>query len=242
MLSYHEIRFVVACKSNLDTRNYYEKISNGINFCMMNRKETKELHLKNGYKGYSFYIREQLPIKTGSLFHLIMRCYGDNLSAWMKECLLQKDNDYFFCQNVDYDREYTYHPLVKRLAMKTVSPVVITNLWDDFSDGTKVVEYIGANINKKYNSITGETQWHNPVSGVVILGNKICVTNYKSGCIAGRKVLVVFKDDELSQKMAFVAMAYGLGEKNTLGFGTCFANNEYIYEYNKLKGDGGTNG
>lgn len=228
---YHEMRFVAACKSRLENGNYYEKISRGINFCMGGTDETRRLHGGKGYKGYCFYVREPLPINTGDLFHLVVRCYGDSLSERMKECLLLQDNDFFYCQEIDYDRTYRYRTSAKRLAVKTVSPVVVTGLWNDFSDADLIADSISANLNKKYNAATGESVRHNPVCGIKVLGRNSCITRYKGGCIAGRKILVMFKDDELSQRMAFVAMPYGIGEKNSLGFGTCFANNRYADEF-----------
>ena len=40
----------------------------------------------------------------------------------------------------------------------------------------------------------------------------------------------MFKDDEQSQKLAFVAANLGIGEKNSIGFGIVNANNDYLYE------------
>lgn len=242
MLSYHELRFQAVSKCDLNLRNHHEKLADGVNFCMMGKEETRELHMGKGYKGYCFILREKLPIKTGQIFHLIVRCFGDRLSALMKECLLQRDNDYFFCQNLEYDRKCTYSHAMRRLAMKTVAPVIITDLWTDYSDIDRVIHYLGSNLNKKYNQAAGEKVMHNPIKDLCLVGEKPCIMDYKNICLAGRKVIVVFKDDELSQKMAFVAMAYGLGEKNTAGFGACFANNDYLYDYMESKGGGENNG
>ena len=40
----------------------------------------------------------------------------------------------------------------------------------------------------------------------------------------------MFKDDEQSQKLAFVAANLGISEKNSIGFGMVNANNDYLYE------------
>ena len=43
--------------------------------------------------------------------------------------------------------------------------------------------------------------------------------HYKKGKIYGNKLFIRPKSDEISQKLACLAIAEGLGEKNPLGYG-----------------------
>lgn len=231
---YHQLKFSTAAKCDMSQTDYYEKISSGINFLMRLSEMTKQLHTTNGFKGYCFYIREMLPIKTGQMFHLIIRCYGDKLSKEMTRIMLQNDNDYFICQKLIENEKFEYNPFVKRLTMKTVSPVVVKEKegnYLDFSDKEKLITAIGNNIIRKYNNVFKTDETENPIEDIKVLSKRLIVAHYKKASIPGRKLLIKFKDDELSQKMAFLAMPFGVGEKNSLGFGCCFANNEYQYEF-----------
>lgn len=233
MVKYFETVFKACVKMDLNAKNLNENISNGINYCLKLNERTRELHLRNGIKGYCFFIKDFCPIKMGQLVNLVVRCCDRQMMDDFIEALLMKDTDYFMCQDIISNKEITYDNYTRRYAIKTLAPAVVAGVDISFKDTGLITEILGINLAKKYQLVTREDipQDYSPIAEIKILSKAPIGTKYKDGTIYGNKLLVKFKTDELAQKMAFIAMGCGLGQKNSIGFGFCRADNDYLCEF-----------
>lgn len=232
-MKYYETMFNAVIKQEIDIHNSYEILSNGINYCLKLNERTRDLHQRTGVKGYCFLVKEKFPLKTGQLVHMILRCYDKQMMDDFIEALLMCDNESFMCQNIIYSKEYEFSKLIKRYVLKTQTPVILKGIDMEFKDTEEIIRRLGNNIAKKYRIFYDENvdQSFNPVADFKNITTYYVYGNYKGAVIKGRQILIKFKTDELSQKMAFCAMACGVGEKNSLGFGYCKSDNDYLYEF-----------
>lgn len=79
------------------------------------------------------------------------------------------------------------------------------------------------NLLKKYHDLYKEelSPEENFIEFLELKNQKPVAMHYKGGKIYGNKLFIRPKNDEISQKLACLAVAEGLGEKNPLGYGFC---------------------
>ncbi len=85
-------------------------------------------------------------------------------------------------------------------------------------------ERIQANLEKKYSAYYGQkiAVEQNFIQYMEFVRDKPIALKYKKTTLIGNKFNLVINDDETSQKLAFVALATGLLEKNSSnGMGFC---------------------
>lgn len=235
IMQYYETIFKTVLHKDLDSKNLYESISSGINYCLKLNERTRELHLKKGIKGYSFFVSGFMPAKAGSVVRLIVRCMDKTMMDDFIEALLLHPTESFVCQDVISSNKYEFNTYLKRYSLKTVSPITLTQLNVTKAAKEETITRIAHNLNKKYRQFVDASisEEHNPIADIIVLNKYPLNTTYKGGKIFGHKLLVQFKTDELSQKMAMSAIALGLGEKNSIGYGACVANNDYLYQFSR---------
>lgn len=234
-MQYYETVFKTVLHKDLDNENLYENISSGINYCLKLNERTQELHLKKGIKGYSFFVSGYTPMKAGSVVRLFIRCMDKAMMDDFIEALLLHPTESFVCQDVISYNKYEFNTYFKRYSLKTTSPIALTQLNATKAAKEEIIKRIAHNLNKKYRMFVDGSisQEHNPITDIIVLNKYPIKTSYKGGNILCHRVLVQFKSDELSQKMAMSAMAFGLGEKNSIGYGACIANNDYLYQFSR---------
>jgi len=115
----------------------------------------------------------------------------------------------------------------------SVTPVIVSTqrgvYWSIDRDGDiiKLQKQLNYNLEKKYQSFYGESiKSEGSFIQLLELKNRYPQSIYtKKGDrdirFFGNKFRIVPNDDEVSQKLAFVAIACGLGEKNSFGGGFC---------------------
>ena len=78
------------------------------------------------------------------------------------------------------------------------------------------------NLVKKYKDLFGDIETDENFIELLEIKNRLPIAmKYKNGRIYGNKFFIRPKGDAVSQKLAFMVLADGLGEKNSLGFGFC---------------------
>lgn len=194
----------------------------------------KELHNQRGFKHYSFgslYPPEQdKTYKKGNTYQFTLRSLDEKFIDKLSKTLrVNIDNPNFLVVE-------THKRVIKQFFISelySATPVVVTVAkglyWSIDKDGDilKLQKQLHDNLEKKYQEFYNE-----PIKGIqnfiqlLEIKNKypqsIYMTkNKKDVRLFGNKFRIVPNEDEVSQKLAFVALACGLGEKNSFGGGFC---------------------
>ncbi len=201
---------------------------------MFKSEKIKQLHNQTGLKLYTFGnfypIEKEQVYKKGNSYQFTLRSLDEKLIDELSKTLRQNiDNPNFLV--VETHKKTIKQFFVSELYSATPVIVSVGNgmYWSMDRDGDilKLQKQLNYNLEKKYQSFYGE-----PLKGVqnfiqlLEIKNKYPQSIYmkknsKDIRFFGNKFRIVPHDDEVSQKLAFVALACGLGEKNSFGGGFC---------------------
>jgi CRISPR-associated endoribonuclease Cas6 len=206
-----------------------EKIGQSISRIMLDDSELTELHGKTGFKFYnfnSFYPIEKDGIyKAGRVYIFKIRSFGEEFIKKMKALLPKTECAYrvLSVQSKTVKKSFLTN-------LYTLTPVIVTvngRGWAKEEDFMLLQERLQGNLEKKYNDFFGKEEFKKDGQGTFIqrielLNRKPMTVKYKDMKFIGNKFKIWVNEDESSQKLAFTALACGLGEKNTiLGAGFC---------------------
>ncbi len=198
----------------------------------------KELHAKECvFKHYNFGnfypIEKEKVYKKGNSYQFTLRSFDEQFIDSLSIVLRQNiDNPHFLV--VETHKKTIKQFFISELYSATPVIVSVGNglYWSIDKDGDilKLQKQLNYNLEKKYKSFYGE-----PLKGVqnfiqlLEIKNKYPQSIYmkkENNTIRffGNKFRIVPNEDEVSQKLAFVALACGLGEKNSFGGGFCLWN------------------
>ncbi|CAA6826342.1 MAG: Conserved protein [uncultured Sulfurovum sp.] len=202
----------------------------------------KKLHEERGFKHYNFGnfypIEKEQVYKKGNSYKFTLRSLDVQLIDKLSKTLRANiDNPYFLV--VETDKRVIKQFFISELYSAT--PVIVTVerglYWSIDKDGDilKLQKQLHDNLEKKYQEFYNE-----PIKGeenfiqLLEIKNKypqsIYMTkNRKDVRFFGNKFRIVPNEDEVSQKLAFVALACGLGEKNSFGGGFCISGGKKWY-------------
>ena len=202
----------------------------------------KELHSKEGFKHYNFDnlypIEKEKIYKKGNSYQFRLRSLDEKFIDALSKTLRQNIN------NSNFLVVETHKKIIKQFFISelySVTPVIVTVdkglYWSIDRDGDilKLQKQLHDNLEKKYQEFYGES-----IKGIqnfiqlLEIKNKypqsiyMQKTDNKTKKVTevrffGNKFRIVPNEDEVSQKLAFVALACGLGEKNSFGGGFCIA-------------------
>ncbi|WMJ81630.1 CRISPR-associated endoribonuclease Cas6 [Clostridium sp. MB40-C1] len=202
-------------------------IGKNINKTMLLDKDLKELHPKKEYKHYvfnSFYPLEKDKIyKSGKLYIFKIRGLNFEFMKKIKICLQRLESNDFKVISVATSEIKQRH--INELY--TVTPVIITidnKPWLQGEDLEIFKNRVEANLEKKYKDFFNEDI---NIQGIFIKSLKFknrtpMYFNYKGIKLLANKVSIEVQDNEEAQKIDFLAMAVGVGEKNSaIGAGFC---------------------
>ena len=194
----------------------------------------KELHNQKGFKHYNFGnfypIEKEQVYKKGNSYQFTLRSLNEQFIDKLSKTLRAN------IDNPDFLVVETHKKTIKQFFISelySATPVIVTVerglYWSIDKDGDilKLQKQLHDNLEKKYQEFYNE-----PIKGVqnfiqlLEIKNKypqsIYMTkNKKDVRFFGNKFRIVPNEDEISQKLAFVALACGLGEKNSFGGGFC---------------------
>ncbi|PHS41286.1 MAG: CRISPR-associated endoribonuclease Cas6 [Sulfurovum sp.] len=239
-MKYFELKCTAYLKKDIPFKESFEILSKYISFSMAQDKELKKLHDKKGFKHYCFGglfpIEREKIYKKGHSYSFSIR----SLDEQMMESLsseLRKNIDNPNLLIVETTKRVQKQFFVSELY--SVTPVVITVEngfhWTMEKDGDilKLQKQLHDNLEKKYHDFYGESlegvqnfiqllEIKNRVPQTIPMTRK----DQKTGKVSsfrffGNKLRIVPNEDEVSQKLAFVALGAGLGEKNSFGGGFC---------------------
>ncbi|MBU3127893.1 CRISPR-associated endoribonuclease Cas6 [Clostridium tagluense] len=226
-MNFVEVTVTVLLKKDIYFADSGYVIAKNINKLMLLDKDLKELHPKNEYKNYifdNFYPLEKDKFyKKDKLYIFKIRGLDESFMKKIHNLLyILKSNDF---QIVSVDERKINKSHIKELY--TINPIIVTidnKPWMQGDDLELFKQRLEANLEKKHKDFYNEEISAN---GLFIKNiefkNRIPMHfNYKNIKLLGNKVSIIVEDNEDAQKLAFLAMAVGLGEKNSaVGAGFC---------------------
>jgi len=233
-MKYFELTCTAYLKKDIGFKESFGLLSKYISFSMSQSQTLKTLHEKRGFKHYTFgnfFPTEKERIyKKGNNYRFTLRSLDEQFIDILSQTLRQNiDNPNF--QVIDTHKKRVKQFFISELYSAT--PVIVTIekglFWTMEKDGNimKLQKQLHDNLEKKYQSffdeqIKGEQNFIQLLEIKNRVPQNIEITkNGKKVRLFGNKFRIVPHEDEISQKLAFVALACGLGEKNSFGGGFC---------------------
>lgn len=235
-MKYFELTCTAYIKNDISFTESFERLSTYITYAMMRDEKLKALHNSSGYKHYIF--GGLLPIERsgryakGSTYRFVIRSldegFIDKLSITMRQNI---NNPYLLIVE-------THKRVVKQFficELYSATPVIVSlqgsdRFWTKEDDLMLLHRQLQENLEKKYKSFYGEELqalqsfiqlFELKNNRLQTIQTKKTHSDGKPVKFYGNKFRIVPNEDEVSQKLAFVALACGLGEKSSFGGGFC---------------------
>ena len=237
-MKYFELRCTAYIKKDISYEKSFNILSKYISFSMAQDDKLKELHInKKGYKYYNFDnfypIEKDKIYKKGNNYQISLRSpniyFIDTISQLLRENI---NNEYF--QIIITNKRTVSQFFISELY--TLTPTIVTvgnNLfWTIDRDGdiAKLQKQLHDNLEKKYYDFYNEKlDSDQNFIQLIEIKNRVpfsikSIKNQVSFRLFGNKFKIIPNEDEVSQKLAFMALSCGLGEKNSFGGGFCIWN------------------
>jgi CRISPR-associated endoribonuclease Cas6 len=228
-MEYYELTLTVQLAEDLEYTFANDRIGQEINKAMLMDSELIEMHGRKGFKHYSFNsfypIEKDGVYKAGRVY--IFKIRSLYISFVRKIKMLLSENAELF-RVLSIQSKTVKKNFITNLY--TITPVVVTiedgKRWVKEEDFLLLQKQLQSNLEKKYNDFFGveynKDDNFSFIQRIELLNRKPMVLNYKKIKFLGNKFKIWINEDEKSQKLAFTALACGLGEKNTtVGAGFC---------------------
>ncbi|MDD5373786.1 MAG: CRISPR-associated endoribonuclease Cas6 [Sulfurimonas sp.] len=233
-----ELTCVAYIKKDTEFGNSFEAISKYISFSLV-RGGLEESHKRDGFKYYAFsgFRPKKGEInakvyKKGDSYEFTIRSLDEKLIDTLMHSLRENINNGDFLV-IQTTKKAIKQFFISELYSATPTIVSLENkkFWtmQESGDIMQLQKQLHDNLEKKYQSFYGEKlqSTQNFIQLLEIKNQKpqniIIHKDGKKVTFFGNKFKIVPNEDEISQKLAFVALACGLGEKNSYGGGFCLA-------------------
>ncbi len=229
-MQYFELKCTAYLKNNIHFKESFEKLSKYISYSMAQDKELKIIHESKGFKHYSFGgllpIEREKIYKKGNNYSFTIHSIGEKLIDTLSQELRKNIN------NPNLLIVETHKKTVKQFFVNelySATPVIVTVEdgfhWTIEKDGNilKLQKQLHDNLEKKYQDFYGEKlKAEQNFIQLLEIKNRVPQTiqitkNNKKIRFFGNKFRIVPNEDEVSQKLVFLALGCGLGEKNSFG-------------------------
>jgi CRISPR-associated endoribonuclease Cas6 len=229
ILKYYELTCTTYLLKDIYFDDLNESLGRYINKSMILDDGLKKIH---GSKGYKYYVYDNLfpresdkVYKKGRVYIFVIRSIDKSLLGKMARVLpLVKDSS---LKVISLElKEFVPNHISQ---LYTVTPAILTvdNRFWVKGDSIELLERrIQDNLCKKYHDYyNGRLEVEgNFIRGIEIKNDKTIGINYKNIRLMGNKFKILVKEDETSQKLATMALATGLLEKNSSnGMGFCIS-------------------
>ena len=235
-MKYFELTCTAYLKKDISFKESFEIIGKYISYSMFQSQILEELHKEKGFKYYnfgSFFPTEKEKIyKQDNSYKFIIRSLDEIFIDTLSNTLRQNINNPFF-QVISIQKRVIKQFFINELY--SIAPVIVTTennlFWTMQKDGDilKLQKQLHDNLEKKYQSFFKE-----PIKAeqnfiqLLEIKNKVpqnieITKNGKRVRLFGNKFRIIPNEDKISQKLAFVALSCGLGEKNSFGGGYLIA-------------------
>lgn len=227
-MEFFELIVTVMLKKDIFFADSGYIIGKNINKLMLLDEVLKEIHHKRQFKNYvfdNFYPLEKDKIyKKDKLYVFKIRGIEDDFMKKIHNCLSNFKTYDFEVISTAFNKI----ELDKIGELYTVNPVIITidnKPWLQKDDISLFKDRLEANLEKKYNNFFNSRidLKDRFVKNIKFRNKYPMYFNYKGGIkLLGNKVSLDIEDNEDAQKAAFLALAVGIGEKNSVvGAGFC---------------------
>jgi len=230
-MNYFELICKSYIKKDITFEQSFEVISKYISFCMAHNGFGK-FHEAKGYKYYTFGgfvpVEREKVYKQGQTYSFTFRTLDEKLVDTLAKALRENVNNAEML--VIETRKKVLSPFFIT-ELYSATPVIVTlengRYWSmqESGDIMQLQKQLHDNLEKKYKSFFKE-ELHVNQNFIQLLEikNKVpqsIITHKDKQAIRlfGNKFRIVPNEDEVSQKLAFVALACGIGEKNSYGGG-----------------------
>ncbi|MDD2382719.1 MAG: CRISPR-associated endoribonuclease Cas6 [Sulfurospirillaceae bacterium] len=230
-MKYFELICKAYMKKNMAFQTSFEALSKYISFSMYH-DGVGETHKKEGFKHYVFGgllpVEKEKIYQQGALYTFSIRSLDEAFIDTLSTTLRQNINNENLLV-IETHKKVISQFFITELYSATPVIVSIDNgkYWtmQESGDIVQLQKQLHDNLEKKYQTFFGEPLHvkDNFIQLIEILNQKpqniIITKEGKSIRFFGNKVKIVPNEDEGSQKLAFVALACGIGEKNSYGGG-----------------------
>ncbi len=233
-MKYFELICTAYLKRDISFKKGFENISKYISYSMAQTKELKLLHENIGFKLYSFGnffpIESSKIYQKGKNYTFTLRSLDEKFIDTLSQTLRQNINNPNFLV-VETQKKVVREFFISEIYSAT--PVIVTTkknlFWTFEKDGDilKLQKQLHDNLEKKYQAFYNQKlkPFQNFIQLLEIKNKTPQIIEFtkddKKIKFFGNKFKIVPNEDEISQKLAFVALACGLGEKNSFGGGFC---------------------
>lgn len=232
MMNYFELRISFYLKKNIDFIDSFEILAKYISFTMCDISNNKDFHTSNKFKHYSFGgfypIEKDKVYKKGKIYTVSIRGLDKKFITTLSNDLRKNiNNSYIQAINIDI-KKYNQNFITE---LYSLTPVVTTmenkRFWMKEDDIILLQNQLQQNLLNKYKAFYNKElkPTQNFIQLLEIKNNRsqtIKITKEtKSFRLFGNKFRIIPNEDEVSQKLAFMAVVCGLGEKNSYGGGFC---------------------
>ncbi|MEA3490542.1 MAG: CRISPR-associated endoribonuclease Cas6 [Campylobacterota bacterium] len=234
-MKYFELTCTAYIKEDISFTQSFDILSRYISYSMAQDEELKKLHSTTGFKHYLFggllpIERDKIYLK-GNTYKFVIRSleksFIDRLSTTLRANI---DNPHLLI--VETHKKTINQFFISELYSAT--PVIVTvakdRYWVKEDDLMLLHKQLQDNLEKKYQEFYNEPikSIQNFIQLFELKNNRLQTiqtnkthSDGKPVKFYGNKFKIVPNEDEVSQKLAFVALACGLGEKNSFGGGFC---------------------
>ena len=232
-MKYFELVCTVFLKQDIEFKNSFEIISKYMSYTICS-SPLKDIHKSLDYKYYvfkSFYpIESDKVYKKGNIYEFTIRALNKEFVDMLSNSLRENINNPFF-QVLNTTKKVINQFFITELY--TVTPTIITTdnglFWTMQKDGDilRLQKQLHDNLEKKYKAFYDEEiQAEQNFIQLLEVKNRVpqnieIKKDGKRVRFFGNKFKIVPHEDEVSQKLAFMALGAGLGEKNSFGGGFC---------------------
>jgi CRISPR-associated endoribonuclease Cas6 len=239
-MKYFELKCLAFIKKNIELKESFDILSSYINFSLTKDEELKKLHEEKNFKNYcfgNFYpIEKDKVYKAGKTYEFIIRSLDEEFIYKLQKYLRENINNSYL-QVLQTTKKEVKQFFISELY--TVTPTITTVkdengksiFWTVDRDGDilKLQKQLQDNLLKKYENFYNEKL--EPTQNFIQL---LEIKNQKPQSIYftkksdekqikvrlfGNKFKIVPNEDEVSQKLAFIVLGCGLGEKQSYGGG-----------------------
>lgn len=235
-MRYFELECKAYIKKDISFEESFERISKYISYTL-NSSGYGDLHKSKGYKYYvisGFYSHDKIRdsiYEVGKTYYLNIRVLDEKIADVLTFALRENINNPDFLIISATKRNIKQFFITE---LYSATPVVISKdnrFWtmQENGDLMTLAKQLQDNLEKKYRDFYGQKLENSgDFIQLIEIKNKVPqnIRIHKNGkkiTFFGNKFKIVPNEDEISQKLAFMALACGLGEKNSFCGGFCLA-------------------
>jgi len=201
----------------------YEKLNKYINSGMLQNIKLKALHKENRFKWYLFGLPYPLePDRTYKESRVyvwnVRSCKLDFITA-LKECTNGECDSF---KVLSCELKNCSPSFVNRIVSLTPAVITLEGKYWTKEDGIETaIQKLCSNANRKYEAYYQEKvdTKHQFIESVNQLNHMPIPIPYKKTKLVGNKFEIQVKSDTLSQRLAALILAAGVGEKGSIGMG-----------------------